>query len=155
MIDDTLQMSFCAGNMNYGRRTECNTGCGFKKSDLPGFGGSFSGFHNAQVGDWECPKCNNVWIRTTFSGVNGLNHYSLFSSTLQEEIAATDQAAILKGKISVVAEALDQVQASLETTMLSRVNGNAQGKDRIFVGHNLSSSPQVWKHEFWRGQNGL
>ena len=47
--------------MNYGRRTECNTGCGFKKSDLPSFGGFFSGQHsNAQAGDWECPKCNNL-----------------------------------------------------------------------------------------------
>ena len=36
------------GNMNYGRRSECNKGCGFKKSDFSqmgmGFEASLGGF---------------------------------------------------------------------------------------------------------------
>jgi len=47
------------GNMNFGRRTECNKGCGFKRSDLRTSGGP--GLHFGLVqGDWECPKCNNI-----------------------------------------------------------------------------------------------
>ena len=42
--------------MNYGRRLECNKGCGFKKSDLP----SFDKFGVVPSGDWQCPQCNNL-----------------------------------------------------------------------------------------------
>merc|ERR1719300_1144694 len=46
------------GNMNFGRRTECNKGCGFKRSDLRTSGGP--GLHFGLVqGDWECPRCKN------------------------------------------------------------------------------------------------
>lgn len=52
---------------------------------------------------------------------------SATTSTLQEEIAATDLAAISKGKILAV-EALDLGLESLWTP-LSRVNGNVPGKE--------------------------
>ena len=59
------------GNMNYGRRSECNKGCGFKKSDFSqmgmGFEASLGGLifirtfkYSFSKIDWECPKCNNL-----------------------------------------------------------------------------------------------